>query len=275
MPRSDYLAYGGHEAAEGLDLQGTLEYLQGLGLGGGYLEQAREAVAAYEPREFAFERNENYCDFCMARLMGGEFDRLADGRERCLRCSRTVLASQDAFQELFEEVRRGLEAVFDVSLTVSMPIRMSNAREIARQTGERFQPTPGFDGRVLGFVRRSSGGLEFWIENGAPKLAALGTIAHELTHVWQYRTWDEAAVRTRYGAEHALPVYEGMASWVMVQYLYSIKEFDYARREEAYLRLREDEYGAGFRIYESRYPLDRSGDIDTRRDSPFRRPLPL
>lgn len=271
---SDYLDYGGGAPPDALDLAGTAEYLQALGFGNGDLAQARAAVEAHQRRAFVFAPNgANYCDFCMAQLMGGEFDRLKDGRERCIRCSRSVLAAHEDFVEVYEEVKRNLELGFEVQLRGLLSVRMVNASEIARRTGERFAPTPGFDGRVLGFAKKSAAGHELWIENGSPKLAAVVTIAHELTHIWQYANWNEANIDSRYGDRHRLIVYEGMATWVQIQYLYFIKEFDRAEREEAYQRQRQDEYGLGFRMYEERYPLDRSGM--GRPDTPFRHPFPI
>lgn len=54
-----------------------------------------------------------------------------------------------------------------------------------------------------------------------------------------------------------LLIYEGMAKWVEIQFLYLIGEKNVAKREELITRNREDEYGIGFRLYEDRYPLTR------------------
>ena len=269
-----YLEFGGAAEAERIEATETLAYLRGLGFGGGYLEQARAAVDAARGRRFRFEPlNANYCDFCFAKLMGGEYDRLRDGRERCIRCSRTVVGSQERFIEVFLETRRNLEAAFGITLGVSMTVRMVNAREIARRTGEVFQPTPGVDARVLGFATATRSGYSLYIENGSPKLAAITTTAHELTHIWQYLNWRKPEIIARYGAAHQLAVYEGMATWAQVQYLLDIREYEYADRQEAYAEQRTDEYGAGFRAFRDRYPLDRLGAAE--RDSPFRNPIPL
>ena len=53
------------------------------------------------------------------------------------------------------------------------------------------------------------------------------------------------------------PIYEGMAKWVEIQYLYLVGETNVARREEYITRNRQDEYGIGFCLYEDRYPLTR------------------
>ena len=133
--------------------------------------------------------------------MGGEFDRLRDGRERCVRCARTVVATSAEFADVFTDTRRNLETAFGITTNVGISVHMVNAREIARRTGEVFQPTTGVDARALGFATGSNGGYSLFIENGAPKLAAITTIAHELTHIWQYLNWDQKEVLARYGHE--------------------------------------------------------------------------
>lgn len=112
-----------------------------------------------------------------------------------------------------------------------------------------------------------------YIENGAPRMAAVTTIAHELTHVWQDMNWKHNDIETRYGTQNVLPVSEGMAVWAQIQYLLYVREFSYAQRQLAYALIRDDEYGLGFRIFLQRYPL--SDDGQPGRDSPFLKPLPL
>ena len=58
-----------------------------------------------------------------------------------------------------------------------------------------------------------------------------------------------------------------MAKWAEIQYLYLIGETAIAKREEYITRNREDEYGAGFRLYEEEFPLSR--EAMTCEDTPF------
>ncbi len=272
--RSDFLEFGGLSTAEAVDAAGTLEFLRDAGFAGGPLEQAREGITDAERTPFSFEPvGVNYCDFCFSPLMGGEYDRLEDGRERCVRCSRTVVRTRDEFIELFLTTRRLLELAFEMTIDVAMQVHMVNAREIAKRSGETFEPTPGVDARVLGFATKSDEGYTLHIENGSPALAAVTTIAHELTHIWQFSTWKPGMVETRYGEKHRLIVQEGMATWAQVQYLLCIKEFEYAERQEAYARERSDEYGVGFQLFADRYPLSRAGVAG--KATPFRSEHPL
>ncbi|WP_157487066.1 hypothetical protein [Leucobacter salsicius] len=272
--RSSYTNYGGAPEGQALSLIATRDFLSRSGFGDGPLRQARKGLASAHRKPFAFEAiGANYCDFCFSKLMGGEFDRLEDGRERCVRCSRSVVRTKEEFVELFTTTRRLLELAFDINIEVSMNVHMVNAREIARRTGESFEPTPGVDARVLGFAERSDAGYSLHIENGAPALAAVSTIAHELTHIWQFSQWHPEMIKTRYGADKRLLIFEGMASWAQIQYLLCIKEFEFADRQEAYVEQRTDEYGVGFRLFREHYPLNRNGLAGRR--TPFQREHPL
>lgn len=95
----------------------------------------------------------------------------------------------------------------------------------------------------------------------------IATFAHELTHIWQYTHWDNNKNLKKCPKSKRLLIYEGMAKWAEIQYLYLIGETNVAKREEHFTRNREDEYGIGFRLYEDRYPLSR--EAMTCEDTPF------
>lgn len=269
-----YLEYGGVAPARSLDTRGALDYLTSRGFGSNYLEQARVAVSLRSAEDRAFApTSDAECDFCTRPLMGGEFDRLADGRQRCVLCSKTVVATHDEFVGLYQEVKRNFELIFEVQLRAGMTVRNASAKVIARQTNENPRATPGGGARILGFARENAGGYDLYLENGSPKLPAIWTLVHELTHVWQYRAWNRQALRLTYGPANELFIYEGMASWVSAQYFFSTMEIDFARRWAAHTRDRDDEYGAGFRLFEERYPFRSGGTV--LRDTPFKHPLPL
>ena len=274
MTRRDYLAFGGTPDRGYVDSSATLSFLRDHGFDKGALAQARRALSDESRQQFTFEAfGSGFCDFCFAQLMGGEFEELQDGRQRCTRCSRSVIGTEDAFRHEFEYVRRNMEVAFGISLSVPMMLRMVNAKEIARRTGEEFFPTPFVNPRVLGFMEAQGNARALYIENGSPRMAAVTTIAHELTHVWQDINWQRPDIEQRYGAQNFLPVSEGMAVWAQIQYLLHVREFSYAQRQLAYALIRDDEYGLGFRVFLERYPLSEDGQPG--RDSPFLKPLPL
>lgn len=272
--RSDYLAFGGDPRGDQVDQAGALEYLRKLGYGHGELHQTRAAMAERKVESFSFDSlSSRYCDFCFDRIMGGEYEVLKDGRDRCSRCSRTVLSTHEQFVDEFQQVRVNMELAFGIDLGVPLTVRMVNARDIARRTGETFVATGGVDPRVLGFARVKDERHELFIENGSPRLAAISTMAHELTHIWQFKSWDQSEILSRYGRKNHLAVYEGMATWAQVQYLLFTRNLDYAHRQHAYTLQRQDEYGDGYRIYIERYPLNVDGDVWD--ESPFTQSLPL
>ena len=274
LSRSPFLEFGGHESSAILDVPGTLEYLRSMGLGDGDLAQARQALADRRHETVVFESfGSSYCDFCFTELMGGEYEQLRDGRERCTRCSRSVISDEDAFRDEFERVRSNMEIAFGISIPTRVIVRMVNAHEIARHTGERFTPTAGVDPRVVGFVDRGGPVPLLCIENGAPRMCAVTTMAHELTHIWQDANWNVPEVERRVGRQNLLATREGMAVWAEIQYLLQVREYSYAMRQLAYALGRTDEYGVGFRVFAEVYPL--SEDPSPSADSPFKKPIPL
>lgn len=258
-----------------LDIDGTSELLKELGFDKNPLQQVREISDSqdgipsnYDPHKYGA----HLCDFCGVELLGGEYELLKDGRERCNRCSMTAIKKVEDFKALYKTVLRNMEAFYGIKLNVAVKVRTTNAKQIAKHVGMQFVATPGFDGRVLGFAQKDKTGYSLYIENGSPKLAATATIAHELTHIWQYLNWNDAELAKKYGKQNMLEVYEGMAKWAEIQYLMLMNEKSYAKRQEITTRLRNDEYGRGFIIYADKYPLSNDSNV-TR--TPFKENPPL
>jgi hypothetical protein len=64
-----------------------------------------------------------------------------------------------------------------------------------------------------------------------------------------------------------------MAVWAQVQYLLMTREFSQAERQFVYSMARDDEYGVGFRVFATFYPLEVDGQLGAH--SPFRKQWPL
>lgn len=270
-----FLKYGYEEISSFLDLTGTAAYLAQYGYDRNPLQQVRENEKAAE--EYAKSYNPektgaHFCDFCGVELAGGEYDVLKDGRERCSHCSSTALRTGEQFREIFKIVMRNMEIFYGIKINAAIRVRMTDANTIAKHFGEEFVPTPGPDGRVLGFAQKDATGYSLYIENGSPKLSAMATIAHELTHIWQYQNWDEKAIIEAYGAHNRLEVYEGMAKWAEIQYLLYLNETAYGKREQIRTMLRQDEYGRGFIQYLKKYSLSYHQE---KRRTPFQEFPPL
>lgn len=269
-----FIKFGYKNIDSALDIEGTIDLLSKLGYNENPLQQVREASGGmnesdkYDPHK----QGAHLCDFCGVELLGGEYELLKDGRERCNRCSMTAVKKVEDFKSLYKTVLRNMEAFYGIKLNVAVKVRTTNAKQIAKHVGMKFVATPGFDGRVLGFAQKDKTGYSLYIENGSPKLAAIATIAHELTHIWQYLNWNEAELIKKYGKQNMLEVYEGMAKWAEVQYLMLMNEKSYAKRQEITTRMRDDEYGRGFIIYADKYPLSNDSNVSK---TPFKENPPL
>lgn len=270
-----FLKYGYEEVDSFLDLSGTAAYLAAYGYDRNPLQQVRDNEKAAEEYAKAYDPNKagaHFCDFCGVELAGGEYEVLKDGRERCNHCSSTALRTGEDFKEVFKMVLRNMEIFYGIKINAAIKVRMTDAKSIAKHFGEEFVPTPGVDGRTLGFAQKDASGYSLYIENGSPRLAAMATIAHELTHIWQYQNWDDKAIIAAYGPQNRLEVYEGMAKWVEIQYLLYLNETAYGKREQIRTMLRQDEYGRGFIQYLKKYSLSYQQE---RKRTPFQEFPPL
>jgi hypothetical protein len=259
-----------------LNIKDTLDFLAAHVYNKNALEQARinSDIAARVEAEIDFDKPDaHFCDFCAVELSGGEYDVLADGRERCTQCSSSALKTVEQFTRLYENALRNMETFFSICINVAIKVRMADAKKIAKLCGLTFVPSPGYAGRVLAFAKKDSDGYTIYVENGSPKIAVVANIVHELTHIWQFINWDKGKVLSRYGIANELLIYEGMAKWAEIQHLLFLNEVSYAKRQEIYTRQRSDAYGQGFIKYAEQYPLLYGPGY--RKTSPFNKEFPL
>lgn len=253
-----YLLFGGEGELACIDPNGVLDYLSGMGLSNNPLKQAREGKKIAEYVQATFKPGKpdaRYCDFCGAEIYGVEYETLADGRDRCLNCGRTAIKTEKEFREIFEDVKRNMESFYGIKINAGIKVKMVNSRTLHKKLGETFVPTSDYDGRILGVAIEDRNGFTIMVENGSPRLASMLTMAHELTHIWQYINWNRKAIIKKYGRKMRLEIYEGMAKWVEIQYAYLINEPAVAKREEIITSARSDEYGRGFLRYRANYPF--------------------
>ncbi len=265
---SCFLRFGYDEIDPHIAVDATLEFLNGLGFGDNELHQVRKGAVVETPVQVAEEQ----CDFCGLPLSGVAYDVLTDGRVRCATCSATAIHTVEQFRALYQRVLPTMEGLYDIRLGMPVRVRTADAKVIAKQLGSVYKPTKKFDARAVGFARMDRDGFAIYIENGAPRLAAIETISHELTHIWQYVNWDQKGKRYGKGSNRDI-IYEGMAMWASIQFLYLIGEGSFARRKEEITLSREDAYGEGFRLYCQKYPLSRSSEMPLR--TPFHTEPPL
>lgn len=275
LPETEYqkhcfLKFGFEEFDSSLLTYQTLDYLCGFGFDENQLTHIRK----YAVREYVYEPSNpdaHYCDFCGIEMADGKYRTLSDKREQCSQCQKTAIDEVSEFRKLFRIVKKQFETVYRVRINIPIHIYLTTAEEIAAETGETFVPTPGFDPRSVGFARHIQDGdkneYSIYIEKSSPRDSATATIAHELTHIWQYLNWDMEALRALGDIEYSERM-EGMATWSEIQFMYAIGRYKYATRLAVTNRKRFDVYGRGLVRYEKSYPLATDGNI---KKSPFKK----
>lgn len=239
-----------------LDLDGTRNFLGALGFDGGELKQAREGKEAsqiYVSTEDD-DKNHMFCSYCGLEILGVEYQRLPDGRLRCTSCSNTLVKKSE-MQDLCDRVKNNMEVFFDAAINVPVNIEVLEERKLKKKLKSPLSVVDDKSILVLGAAVNDKKGYRIFLENGAPRISVIATFAYELTHIWQYINWDNKKGFKVCPKNQRLLIYEGMAKWAEIQYLYLVGETAVARREEYITRNREDEYGIGFKIIENSYPL--------------------
>lgn len=209
-----------------------------------------------------------HCSFCFKSLEGVPHDNLVDGKARCMECSATVIKSLKEFKTLFEQAKADMQRFFGIQVHSHVKISMVSHRKVTKISGSPH---------TLGLACDRPRGRALLMVNGAPRIPALSTMVHELTHIWQYENWDRGDIAKRYSTEvqlHPNPdiarllAFEGMSVWTEIQYMLLIGERDYAQRYLA-LRLHDpSEYGVGLALYLKRYSL--SMDAFLSKPTPFK-----
>lgn len=267
-----FLKFGFAEIDSRIRLEDVRRYLTVRGFGQNALVKARKRDRL--KASLIDSEAVNHCDFCGLPLSGVSFDKLTDGRIRCHDCSASAIHSVKEFQDLFGQCLGMTESFFSIDFKTDITVKTADARKIARGYGSVFSPSTDVAVRVVGYARREGGKFSLYVENGSPRLAAMEIMVHELTHIWQYRNWKDGEIARAYPEKYKRDiVYEGMAEWASLQYMYLIGEYSYAQKQEALLEERTDIYGIGFRMYREKYPIIR--DFSLVRLTPFTQFPPL
>lgn len=267
-----YLKYGYEEIDSRIKVDELRKYLRVRGWSNNALTLARKRDVL--AKNLLDTSTDNHCDFCSLPLTGVSYERLNDGRIRCNDCSSSAITTLKDFKEIFYRSLKMMEDFFEIRYRVPISAKMTDAREVAKGVGMIFKPSTGVTPRVLGFAQKKFGRYSLVVENGSPRLATIDTVVHEMTHIWQYLNWNDKDIRRIYGmgrlsctAKTRDILYEGMAMWASIQYMYQIGETYYAAQQEALAESRQDVYGIGFRLYRDQYPLAK--DFSLLRYTPF------
>ena len=258
-----YLRYGDGPRGVAMDLGGTKAFLQRLGFDGGELWQARNGKDWAESLRNADKNKKNQmrCSYCGAEIAGVDFYRLPDGRLRCTTCSNSVVKTKAEAEDLCQRVLANMDRFFGATIDVPVTVEIVEQRKLKKKVGVPLGTQDGQSILILGAAINKKKEYSILLENGAPRISLIATFAHELTHIWQYTHWDEKKNFKKCPKGKRLLIYEGMAKWAEIQYLYLVGETNVAKREEFFTKNREDEYGVGFCLYEDRYPLSREAMI--------------
>lgn len=252
--RECYLKFGFNEIDGRLRIEDVRNYLRIRGCCNSALAKARSR-SSLEPSLLDIG-TVNHCDFCGVPLSGVSYERLRDGRVRCNDCTSSAITTVEDFRELFYRILDMMEGFFNVSYHVAISVKMTDAKTVARGAGRVFRPTTEMSPRVVGYAQEKNGRYTILIENGSPRVTSIDTMVHELTHIWQYLTWNDKEIQRLYGdGRNRDIVYEGMATWAAVQFLYQMGETYYAQQQEQIMSQREDVYGVGFCLYREKYPF--------------------
>lgn len=261
-----FLKFGFDEIDKRIQLEETKQYLKVRGFSNNALTKARHRDGL-EPAVIDLEAV-NHCDFCGIPLSGVSYERLTDGRVRCNDCGTTAINSVDDFKKIYFQVLEMMQNFYSIEYKTPIIVKTADARVIARGSGAVYTPSTEVTARVLGYAQRKGKIFNLMVENGSPRLATVETMAHEMTHIWQYLNWDDKAIRAQYPEAWKRDiVYEGMAVWAAIQYLYLIGEYSYAMQQEQIQAMREDIYGIGFRLYRDKFPIIKDSSLV--RYSPF------
>ena len=268
-----YLKFGFEDVDSRFELTEVIAFFRSRGYSNSAIKKARKRNP-FDEIPGTTADTVNHCDFCGVPLNGVSYDRLNDGRIRCNDCSATAITDVDEFRQLFKSVTEFMEGVYGISYNIPIKAITADAATIAAARGRLFVPTTSVAARVVGFARQIENQYSIVIENGSPRLATIDTIVHEMTHIWQYLHWNRNKLVEIYGNPEVIDmIYEGMATWASVQFLYVIGEGYYASIQEAEYNIRNDIYGQGFRYYCAKYPLLK--ETESIRNTPFKKFPPL
>lgn len=264
-----YLRYREGKRTTPLDIAGTRAFLEALGIDGGELRQAREGkdCAEYFRNGDGNKGTQKCCSYCGAEIAGVEFYRMRDGRMRCTTCSESVVKTKAEVEAICQRVVANLANFFGATIDVAVSVEVVDERKLKKKVGVPLDTKDSQSVLILGVAVNKKNKYSIILENGAPRISLIATFAHELTHIWQYTHWDNNKNLKKCPKSKRLLIYEGMAKWAEIQYLYMVGEADVAKREEFITRNRQDEYGIGFCLYEDRYPLSR--EAMTIEETPF------
>jgi len=191
------------------------------------------------------------CDFCRTKMRNSEMQRLNDGRMRCPECAKDAVDTNEQFKALCEKVKEAFLTHLNLDFNkIAYKAKLVSAVELHKVGDYNFSITNGYDIRKLIGLARDRNVDEFYIEDGYKSDETFGTIAHEMTHIWEYNDADFKKMR-----KTNEDLVEGLAVWTD---LYLTEKYGATKMEDrmdGWIN-REDEYGRGLRFIMENCPDD-------------------
>ncbi|UCH83581.1 MAG: hypothetical protein JSW50_14185 [Candidatus Latescibacterota bacterium] len=184
------------------------------------------------------------CDFCQRFIVGSLVDgmvRFPDGQRYCSDCAPATVNSVRQARQLMAKVAGYLD---DFGIEVDrakIRLRLVDRNELKRIASAHTETTKGFtDYHVTKnlFGRVKSQTIDVYILNGLHRTQMISTLAHELTHVWQFE-------RGRFEQDPVLS--EGSCNFAAYLVLRRIGGVEAEFLIEGMLRDSDPIYGEGFR----------------------------
>lgn len=183
------------------------------------------------------------CDFCAKEMKNSEMQRLEDGRMRCPDCSVDAIDTKEQFNAICEKAKDLFREHLSIDFS-SIPHtgHLVSAVDLHKMHGDSFNITNRYDRReLLGFAHNTKPG-EFFVENGYKPDDTLGTVVHEMTHIWQFE--DDEFKKIRATNEDWV---EGLAVWTDLFLTEKAGVADIENKRAAWLSM-TNEYGRGLQL---------------------------
>ncbi len=199
------------------------------------------------------------CTFCGRRSYFAW--KFKDNRILCGHCHEHILSQEDEITQVFKETVEYMSTFYNVTVSENINVRFQSKDAIERVAGKVI------GGRTVGFftpVSSTNNDGELWIERKGPAVTMQSTMAHELTHAWQFAEIDIDALLKCLGknANQKLKLLqEGHAVFVQIDYMRRVYETDFADvLEKEYSSRTDDVYGIGYELFKQFYEKEIEND---------------
>lgn len=239
MDKFSFLKYGKDELLRYIDINLLINFIRDFFMNGDEWDKVNLV------REFGA------CDFCGKEMRNSEMTRLEDGRMRCPDCGVGAIDTKDQFNAICEQAKELFKTHLNIDFnTIPYIATLTSAVELHRIRGYSFHTTNRYDRRkILGMARGTQPG-EFFVENGYKAIETLGTVVHEMTHIWEYENQDFMKVAHTNG-----DWVEGLAVWTDLYLSEKAGATDTIEQRASWLA-RTDEYGRGLQLIMDTCPDD-------------------